>query len=575
MALLRRLSIMRRPAFAAWHRHAAAAHRRTLFGASSDPAKEIRREADAIYDDVLEPLGKGLLADVGGKGRRAVSGERVRTPYPLVFLLGNHSSGKSTFINYLLGRDVQQTGVAPTDDSFTVIAPGRDDDYDQDGPSLIGNPDFGFEGLRAFGPALMHHVNLKVRKNLNPAHPELADPGIIVVDSPGMIDNPVSTHQLARGATRERERAAARAAPAVSIRDGGYGALSAGGDDRTRDRGYDFEGVTRWMAARADVILLFFDPDKPGTTGETLSCLTHSLAGMDYKLHIILNKVDQFDNIHDFARAYGSLCWNLSKVIPRKDLPRIYTMCVPTEHHQGPSRGLWDQGGAAGEFLTSSRDDVIGEVRRAPHRRLDNTVTKLYDAARLLHMHASVAELVRADLSGLAWRWAGAAAGLALAGGGAAFFAFAAGLVPYAAGVGALSLAGAGGTFYLGQRARAKAFAHACTDEGLTAAFRRCHVRELAEDDEFVLALWARVRPQLRVALVTAGAKGLPKVSGGDLARLERVRSEDVPRLRRLVGVLPEPPALDAEGNGADEAAGEGGGEGGWGFFGGGKKSGD
>ena len=85
----------------------------------------------------------------------------------------------------------------------------------------------------------------------------------------------------------------------------------------------------------------------------------------DYKLHIILNKVDQFDNIHDFARAYGSLCWNLSKVIPRKDLPRIYTMCVPTEHHQGPSRGLWDTESAAGEFLTSSRDDVVAEVRES------------------------------------------------------------------------------------------------------------------------------------------------------------------------------------------------------------------
>jgi len=28
--------------------------------------------------------------------------------------------------------------------------------------------------------------------------------------------------------------------------------------------GYNFKGVTRWFAERADVILLFFDPDKPG-----------------------------------------------------------------------------------------------------------------------------------------------------------------------------------------------------------------------------------------------------------------------------------------------------------------------
>lgn len=74
---------------------------------------------------------------------------------------------------------------------------------------------------------------------------------------------------------------------------------------------------------------ILFKPDKPGTTGETLSILTNSLSGLDHKLHIVLNKADQFQKIHDFARAYGSLCWNLSKVIIRKDLPRIHTMCLP------------------------------------------------------------------------------------------------------------------------------------------------------------------------------------------------------------------------------------------------------
>jgi GTPase Era involved in 16S rRNA processing len=99
-------------------------------------------------------------------------------------------------------------------------------------------------------------------------------------------------------------------------------------DSSSMDRGYDFPGVIRWLAQRADVVLLFFDPDKPGTTGETMSVLLNSLSGMDHKLLIVLNKADQFHKIHDFARAYGSLCWNLSKVIPRKDLPPIFTMSL-------------------------------------------------------------------------------------------------------------------------------------------------------------------------------------------------------------------------------------------------------
>jgi hypothetical protein len=42
------------------------------------------------------------------------------------------------------------------------------------------------------------------------------------------------------------------------------------------------------------ILLVFFDPDKPGTTGETMSVLLNSLSGMDHKLLIVLNKADQF-----------------------------------------------------------------------------------------------------------------------------------------------------------------------------------------------------------------------------------------------------------------------------------------
>lgn len=40
----------------------------------------------------------------------------------------------------------------------------------------------------------------------------------------------------------------------------------------------------------ADLILLLFDPDRPGTTGESLDVLTRSMAGLDHKFVIILNK---------------------------------------------------------------------------------------------------------------------------------------------------------------------------------------------------------------------------------------------------------------------------------------------
>ena len=137
-------------------------------------AIEIMEQAEAITDDLLLPLNDAVL------GPLEKGGEVKSRPYmPFVFCLGNNSSGKSTFINHVLGREVQKTGVAPTDDGFTVIAPSSDGkDLDQDGPALVGSPDAGFSGLRLFGPGLINHMHLKVRADLN------LD-GIMMIDSPG------------------------------------------------------------------------------------------------------------------------------------------------------------------------------------------------------------------------------------------------------------------------------------------------------------------------------------------------------------------------------------------------------
>eukprot|EP00518_Triparma_eleuthera_P009756 CAMPEP_0182469386 /NCGR_PEP_ID=MMETSP1319-20130603/17006_1 /TAXON_ID=172717 /ORGANISM="Bolidomonas pacifica, Strain RCC208" /LENGTH=378 /DNA_ID=CAMNT_0024669689 /DNA_START=1 /DNA_END=1134 /DNA_ORIENTATION=+ len=296
-----------------------------------------------LHSSIL-PLNDRLRGPLGASSAAAGKGSDS-TSLPFVLLVGNHSSGKSSFINHVLGRPVQTAGVAPTDDSFTVIAPGPSD-VDTDGPALVGDPTLGFDGLRHFGPSLIHHTRLKVRADTNCQ-------SFMLVDSPGMIDSP-------------------------HAREGGGG--------RVMDRGYDFEGVVKWFAERADVILLFFDPDKPGTTGETLSTLVNSLAGLDHKLHIILNKADQFSRIHDFARAYGSLCWNLSKVIGRKDLPVIWTMCLPRGEHKG-TVGAMETGM---EDLHRAREEVISEVMKAPARRVDNAITRLGDGVGLLSVHARV-----------------------------------------------------------------------------------------------------------------------------------------------------------------------------------------
>jgi hypothetical protein len=373
--------------------------------------------------------------------------------------------------------------------AFTIIAPGPFD-RDQDGPALIGDPDLGFNQLRQFGPTLMHHTALKIRSDINA--------NFIMIDSPGMIDSPANY-----------------SSPTV-------------------DRGYDFAGVVRWFADRADIVCLFFDPDKPGTTGETLSTLLNSLSGIDHKLLIVLNKADQFKKIHDFARAYGSLCWNLSKVISRKDLPRIYTMCLPVSENatgeQQPPAGLQD--------LYTARDEVVAEVRKAPERRMDNVLTHLHDSISQLLMHATILNDVKQRYSRLYWQNKYQELGIAFTGGALSTL-----LAMYGSGIPlsvtgavmATTILGTGGLTWYHNIQMEEWERVAGSPEELSAAFQRTHARAISEGDEFIAALWQRVRDPLRIALDQTRISDIPRVTDDDLKSLIDTMEVEIPKLRREI----------------------------------------
>mmetsp|Transcript_10266 Transcript_10266/g.12992 ORF Transcript_10266/g.12992 Transcript_10266/m.12992 type:complete len:578 (+) Transcript_10266:140-1873(+) len=453
---------------------------------------KILEECSSLHSSIM-PFNdkvKGPLAKNSDKG----------TSLPFVFLVGNHSSGKSSFVNYVLGRNVQTAGVAPTDDCFTVIAPGPED-TDQDGPAFIGDPDMGFSQLRQFGPTLIHHTQLKVRSGTQTS-------SFMMIDSPGMIDSPMNQSGMTSNSTS-----------------------SGSGQGSQMDRGYDFQGVVRWYAQRADVVMLFFDPDKPGTTGETLSVLLHSLGGMDHKLLIVLNKADQFKKIHDFARAYGSLCWNLSKVIPRKDLPRIYTMCLPNKNPDGQENSSI---GAGLDDLHQSRDDVVAEVMKAPKRRIDNVITHLHDSVNLLLMHALIAQEIQKRYSKMLWdnrvqELASLTAGVSLSTIGM----YAQLPMEFTGAAAAVTILGVGGLKWFNTSKLTEAEALLLTMEELSASFQRTHRREVSDADEYTASVWERIRSTLQMSLKSDGLNDFPSISQGDLDELRRILDVEIPKLRR------------------------------------------
>ncbi len=428
--------------------------------------------AKKAYDSFLDPLSARFAFH-----HAPASGEHRGDP--MVLILGNHSSGKSTFINHMLGSEVQRTGLAPIDDGFTILAHGEDDD--KDGHAVVTNPELPFADLERFGPKFLSHFKMKRVKS-----PFLK--GLCLVDTPGMID----------------------------------------AADAQLGRGYDFIASVRWFVERSDVVLVMFDPDKPGTTGETLKVFTSALLDIDHKLLIVLNKMDQFRTLRDFARGYGALCWNLSKVIPRKDLPMIFNTYVPVEGAPSPALPLKD--------FADGREEVVAEIKRAPAKRIDNILTRLHDHSRRLRIQARVCSAAARTVKTIRLQFLGMALAAAAAGGAAAYLTYWLGAQWHITlAVAAGGLAAGAALHFLGKwqaSSRKKEF-----NAGLTGVFESVYHKDLvlsgAADD--LKSLWTSVQDRTVQAINTLGVENISPLKRSEEARLNELIASEIPALRSSV----------------------------------------
>ena len=256
---------------------------------------------------------------------------------PNVIFLGNHSSGKSSLVNWILGEPpVQDTGVAPTDDGFTVIMYGEQEE-DVVGPAALARLPKEFSILEPLGPAFLQHLKIKVRNREALKHANF-------VDSPGMIDS----------------------AAATSPRD------------------YDFDGAVKRLAQLCDIVFFLFDPEKPGTTGETVNVFANCLKGVEFKLRVLLNKCDAFTSMYDFARAYGTLCWNLSRVLRTKDLPKIFTTYSGAEREPAANMDFAD--------FNRHRAELTATFGALDARRTDSVFAAAYNDFACLSMRMRVVD---------------------------------------------------------------------------------------------------------------------------------------------------------------------------------------
>ena len=235
---------------------------------------------------------------------------------PMVLLIGNYSSGKSTLVNELAGVDIQRTGQAPTDDAFTIITSDHDETNSQEipGSTLVNDETLPFTKLKEHGEQFISHFRMK--KVIAPTLQDMA-----IIDSPGMLDSVTE-----------------------------------------KDRGYDYMAVISQLAKLADLVVLMFDPLKAGTIKETYTAIRDTLpesAGED-RIVFAMSRIDECDSMTDLVRSYGTLCWNLSQMTGRKDIPHIHLTYAPENNKSSMDLTPW-----AGE-----RDELKNKILNAPKFRV-------------------------------------------------------------------------------------------------------------------------------------------------------------------------------------------------------------
>ncbi|EES11620.1 EH domain-containing protein 1 [Sorghum bicolor] len=267
---------------------------------------------------------------------------------PMVMLLGQYSTGKTTFIKHLLKTSYPgaHIGPEPTTDRFVVITSGPDERCIP-GNTIAVQADMPYSGLSSFGTAFLSKFECSQMP-----HPLLEH--VTFVDTPGVLS----------------------------------------GEKQRTQRSYDFTGVTSWFAAKCDLILLLFDPHKLDISDE-FKRVIGSLRGHDDKIRIVLNKADQVD-AQQLMRVYGALLWSLGKVLNTPEVMRVYIGSFNDKPIRETAAGPLGM-----ELFQKEQDDLLSDLNDIPKKACDRRINEFVKRARAAKVHAHIISHLKKEMPAL------------------------------------------------------------------------------------------------------------------------------------------------------------------------------
>lgn len=309
------------------------------------------KEVD-VYNSVIDGLKRTYRKKLLPLEKTYLYGE-FHSPYmndgdfdskPMVLLIGQYSTGKTTFIRYLLEQDFPgiRIGPEPTTDRFMAIMHGPHEQVTP-GNALAVDPKRQFGALQVFGNAFLS----KFEGSFLPS-PVLES--ITLVDTPGILS----------------------------------------GEKQRLHRGYDFEGVLGWFADRADMIILLFDAHKLDISDEFRRVI-NIIKKNQQKIRIVLNKSDMITT-QQLMRVYGALMWSLGKVLGTPEVTRVYIGSFwdkPMQHDE--NRRLFED----------EQEDLFADIQRLPRTAAVRKLNEMIKRARLAKVQAFILSHLRGEMPSL------------------------------------------------------------------------------------------------------------------------------------------------------------------------------
>ncbi|KAL1919085.1 uncharacterized protein VTP21DRAFT_2466 [Calcarisporiella thermophila] len=261
---------------------------------------------------------------------------------PMVLLLGQYSTGKTTFIRRLLGQSYpgEHIGVEPTTDRFIAIMHSNEERV-LPGNAAASHSDLPFGALNKFGQQLLSRFQVSQLPN------EILQ-DMTLIDTPGILAG-----------------------------------------DKQINRGYDFHAIIEWFIERSDMILLFFDGHKLDISNE-FKLAIDSLKGHEEKVRVILNKCDTVPQ-HQLMRIYGALMWSLGKVVGSPEVPRVYLGSFWVER---PQPCFED----ARALLQHEEMELLADLKRLPINTVLRKISTIVKRARLAKVHAYIVTHLRREM---------------------------------------------------------------------------------------------------------------------------------------------------------------------------------